>query len=395
MEKFTQDEKDFKSPQMNHNKIILFTCGDSNDISTWSNVPYLFTKTLEEKGFRLHRVDISPNKTLNRIFNTTSYLIFKRVLKRNACPEFHRTWLHRFITYRRIKKVTIQNPDIQFNLFLSFAFYNKYSKKPNVLWCDWSDRVVIERLGREPKFYETASLRHEDNVMKKADKIYTMFPKCKEHMEELYRREIIYINRNVVNTVFEGEFNIKENIRIRLLSKTILFIGNIRYIGAAKELIQAYNILKEKDKSLELHIIGMTDEQLEVMDKDIHCHGYLWKNVKEERDLYYSLLHNCKVFVNPAQQWGGYSSSIEAMYYGCPIIVAPYDDFVCEFGENIDFGEYTNGNDLDTTIANILYASDEEYSALCKNAYDRVNGYTWNNYVDAFLKSLKEEGILQ
>ena len=34
-------------------------------------------------------------------------------------------------------------------------------------------------------------------------------------------------------------------------------------------------------------------------------------------------------------------------------------------------------------------------NGLCKNAYDRVNDYTWNNYVDAFLKSLKDEGILQ
>lgn len=375
--------------------ILVFTCGDSNDISTWSNVPYLFTRTLEEKGFRLHRVDISPNKTLNHIFNTTSYLIFKRVLKRNACPEFHRTWLHRLITYRRIKKATIQNPDIQFNLFLSFAFYNKYSKKPNVLWCDWSDRVVIERLGREPKFYETVSLRHEDNVMKKADKVYTMFPKCKEHMEELYGREIIYINRNVINTVYDGLFCIEDNSYKRYNSKKILFIGNILYIGAAKELIQAYNILKEKDKSLELHIIGMTDEQLGVKDKDIHCHGYLRKNVKEEKDLYYSLLHNCRVFVNPAQQWGGYSSSIEAMYYGCPIIVAPYDDFVCEFGKENDFGRYTDGKNLHETIANIFNAEKNEYCKLCMNAHNRVSDYTWSNYVETFLGSLKEEGILQ
>lgn len=380
---------------MKERSILVFTCGDSNDISTWSNVPYLFTRTLKERGFRLHCIDISPNKTLNRIFNTTSYFIFKRILKRNACPEFHRTRLHRFIIYRRIKKATIQNTDIQFNLFLTFAFCNKYSKKPSVLWCDWTDRIVIERLGREPKFYETASLHHEDNVIKNADRVYTMFPKCKEHMEELYGREIIYINRNVVNTVFEEEFNIEENIRTRLLSKKILFIGNIRYIGAAKKLIKAYNVLREKDQSLELHIIGMTAEQLETKDKNIHCFGYLRKNIKKERELYYSLLHTCKVFVNPAQQWGGYSSSIEAMYYGCPIIVAPYDDFVCEFGEKINFGKYTNENSLDTTIANILYASKEEYSTLCTNAYNRVNGYTWNNYVDAFLKSLKKEGILQ
>ena len=265
-------------------EILLFTCGDSNDISTWSNVPYLFTKTLEEMGYKLNRVDISPIKIINKFFNTVSYTLFKRILKRKACPEFHRTRLHRFITYGRIKKATKQYPNALFNLFLSFAFYNKYSNRPNVLWCDWTDRIVIERLGREPRFYETASLRHEDNVMKNADKVYTMFPKCKEHMEELYGREIIYINRNVVNTVFEGEFNIEENIRTRLLSKKILFIGNIRYIGAVKKLIEAYNILREKDQSLELHIIGMTAEQLETKDKNTHCYGYLRKNVKKERE---------------------------------------------------------------------------------------------------------------
>ena len=62
-------------------EIIIFSCGDSNDISTWSNVPYLFTKTLEGKGYKLNRVDISPNKIINRVFNTTAYIIFKRILK--------------------------------------------------------------------------------------------------------------------------------------------------------------------------------------------------------------------------------------------------------------------------------------------------------------------------
>lgn len=377
-------------------EILVFSHGDSLDISTWSNVPFLFTRTLEEQGHIVHRVDISPYRPFEHIYNTLSFYLFKRLLKyKQPCPTFFNSWAYRFMTEQKIKKTTSKYPDIQFNLFLTYCFYNRYSSKPNILWHDWTNRINIERFGGKPKFWQIGLLRHEDKAMKAANKVYTMFPRCKEHMEELYRREIIYINRNVVNTVFEGEFNIKENIRIRLLSKKILFIGNIRYIGAAKELIQAYNMLKEKDKSLELHIIGMTDEQLGVMDKDIHCYGYLRKNVKEERDLYYSYLHNCRVFVNPAQQWGGYSSSIEAMYYGCPIIVAPYDDFVCEFGDDINFGGYTNGNNLDTTIANILYASDEEYSALCKNAHDRVNDYTWSNYVDAFLKSLKEEGILK
>ena len=375
-------------------KILFFTCGDSNDISTWSNVPYLFAKTLEEKGYKLHRVDISPNKILNRIFNTISYLIFKKFLKRKACPEFHRTWIHRFITYGRIKKATKKHNDISFNLFLSFAFYNKYSNKPNVLWCDWTDRIVIERLGREPRTYEKASLSHEDNVMRNADRVYTMFPVCKEHMEELYGREIIYLKRNVINTVYEGALDIEYNITQRYNSNKILFIGNHQYIGAAQSLIDAYRTLKETLPELELHIIGMTKDLLKVNDANIKCYGYLNKGIKEERNIYYSLLHNCKVFVNPAQQWGGYSSTVEAMFYGLPIIVAPYEDFVKEFGIEIGFGKYTDGNNLERNISSILNASKEEYSKMCCEAYNKVKDYTWNNYVDNFLKSLKEESII-
>ena len=231
--------------------------------------------------------------------------------------------------------------------------------------------------------------------MQKADKVYTMFPKCKEHMEELYGREIIYLNRNVINTVYDGSFDIEKNIETRYASNSILFIGNTRYIGAAKELVNAYNILKEKNQNIELHIIGMTKEQMSVDDKKIHCYGYLRKNIEEERILYYSLLHNCKVFVNPAQQWGGYSSTIEAMFYGCPIVVAPYDDFICEFGTDINFGRYTNKEEeLYKTIDSIINANKDIYKAMCFNAYNRVSDYTWSNYVDDFLESLKKENII-
>ena len=380
---------------MNKNKeIIVFSCGNSNDISTWSNVPYLFTKTLEEKGYKINRVDISPNKTLNRLFNTTSFYLFRKILKLNACPEFHRTFLHRIITYQKIKKATKQYPDALFNLFLSFAFYNKFSEKPSVLWCDWTDRVVIERLGREPKFYEKASLRHEDNVMKSADKVYTMFPDCKKHLEELYGREILYLNQNVINTVFDGEFNIEDNIKTRENSNKILFIGNHRYLGAAQKLVAAYKELKKENSTLELHLIGLTRNEIKCNDNGIFCYGYLRKNIESEKDTYYRLIQDCRVFVNPAEQWGGYSSSVEAMFYGSPIIVAPYKDFVTEFGEDIDFGYYTKGNDLTDNIRQCFQAPKDAYRNFCLNAHNHVKDYTWSNYVDKFLQSLKDENIL-
>ena len=80
------------------------------------------------------------------------------------------------------------------------------------------------------------------------------------------------------------------------------------------------------------------------------------------------------------------------MFYGCPIVVAPYDDFVCEFGTDINFGRYTNKEEeLYKTIDSIINANKDIYKAMCFNAYNRVYDYTWSNYVDNFLQSLQQK----
>lgn len=374
-------------------EIIVFTGGDSNDISTWSNVPFLFTKTLEKKGYIIHRIDTSPSKLINRMFNSLSFYLLRKILKLNACPEFHRTVFHRLIVYRRIKKATKLYKNILFNLFLEYDFYNKYSDKPNVLWSDWTDRIVIQRFGREPKWYELGSLKHEDNVVKSADLVFSLFPKVAKDMSIYYGREFVCLGKNVVNTVCDEKWSLMDIIENRKKSNKILFVGNTRYFGAAQELIKAYHSLKIKNDSLELHIVGMTKEQLNVKLNDIFCYGYLNKGVKEERDLYYSLLLSCKVFVNPAKVWGGYSSTVEAMYYGSPIVVAPYDDFVEEFGRDIKFGKYfEDGVSLEGIIESVLV--DNNYDSLCVEAHNLVKDYTWDSYVDSFLFFLKEKGVV-
>lgn len=373
---------------MKQKEIIVYTCGDSNNISTWSNVPFLFTRTLEKKGYIIHRVDISPSPKINRWFNRFSYFFCKRILKLKACPEFHRTWLHRFLTYRRIKKATLRFPNIDFNLFLSFAFLNPYSDKPNILWCDWTDEISIERMHRKVQWYEYRSICHERKVMKNADIVYSMFPICTKQMEKMYHRPIHYLSRNVVNTIYSGTFDLNSNITHRKQSNIILFIGNIRYWGAAKDLLTAFESLQKRQDNLEYHIIGMTEEQMgSETSRNVFCHGYLHKDIPAESNLYYNLLLNAKILVNPAKEWGGYSSSIEAMFYGCPIVVSPYKDFVEEFGNNINFGKYINNSEtLEQTISDII--DSPSYEDFCINAYNRVKDYTWDNYVSEFLTSL-------
>ncbi len=380
---------------MAHKIVTVYSCGDSTKLSTWSNVPYLFCQSLENKGIKINRVNIEPNKKLSKIFNYISFLIFRRIFQFRSCPEYHRTLLHRFIIQHKLRKAAIRYKDSDMNLFLSYAFINRYSNIPNILWCDWTDRVVIERQGRGICWYEKKSLAHEDKTIRDADVVYTMFPVCKEHMEQLYGREFRYLDRNVINTVYDKNYNIDTTIEQRYISNNILFIGNHRYQGAAEELISACDRLRKLYPGLNLHIIGMTSNELHLTSDVswIKCYGYLHKDKPKEKDLYYELLLNAKVFVNPAAQWGGYSSTVEAMYYGCPVIVSPYDDFAANFGKEINFGIYHKSGELTDEISTILNMPENEYKSISRNAANSVKDYTWDNYINLFLNDLKKSGI--
>lgn len=372
-------------------EIVVYTCGDSNDISTWSNVPYLFTRALEKRGYVLHRVDISPRKRINRIFNTVSFYLCRRMLGLRACPEFQRTWLHRFLTLRKIKSAAKQWDDtVDFHLFLSYAFYNCFSKRKSVLWCDWTDEIVIERLGRRPQWYERGWLKHERSVMRKADVVYSLFPVCAQTMTQMYGRPVLHLGRNVINCASNDPLDIDTIIEEKKQGNVMLFVGNHRYRGAAQELIALYPSLQSVISGLELHIVGMTAKELGVVGNGIYCHGYLHKNVDEERKLYYALMRRARLFVNPTPQWGGYSSTVEAMYYGCPVIVSPYDDFVSEFGNKIEFGRYVDASHpLHEMIQEIMKS--DHYDAMAIAAHRAVKDYSWDNYIDVFLKSLEDE----
>lgn len=373
-------------------RIAFFTGGDSHNASTWSNVPYLFAKSLEKKGYELARIDYSPNKFLERVFNTSMFYLFIHLLKKDTCPRYSRTRINRILTYRRIKKATKKIGKVDMNLFLTYELSNPYSDAPTVIWCDWSDEVCMLRRDNTIHRYERYAVRKEREAIKHADLMYTMFPVCKDQMKEMYGREIFYLNRNVINNLYEEELDIESLVNSHSQSNAILFIGNIRYKNAAVQLIRAFNRIRERNDNLKLNIIGMTSKDLGIeKDDHINAFGYLRKDNNEERKKYYELLINSRMIVNPAQKWAAYSSIIEAMYFGCPVVVTPFDDFVREFGENIDFGQYCNENNLIEIINSILNTSD--YEAMCRAAHNKVKDYTWDNYVESFISHLKENGI--
>ena len=142
---------------------------------------------------------------------------------------------------------------------------------------------------------------------------------------------------------------------------------------------------------LELHIIGLSNNDFKELPKDVFCHGFLRKENKKECTTYYNLLLDSKIFINPTPKWGGYSSTIESMFYYTPIIISPYKDFVEEFGTNIDFGLYNEQftiKSLKNNINSILSLDNIKYMNMCSSSHNKVKNYTWTNYVKWIIEEL-------
>lgn len=50
-------------------QFIVFSIGDSRRPSTWSNVPYFFTRELEHQGCQVARIDIGPPRSVQLLFD--------------------------------------------------------------------------------------------------------------------------------------------------------------------------------------------------------------------------------------------------------------------------------------------------------------------------------------
>lgn len=215
----------------------------------------------------------------------------------------------------------------------------------------------------------------------------SLFPACAGYMRQDYPdARVSYLGGNVINSLYPKSLDVNEILLVKKNSNKILFIGGKKYLDGARKLVEAFKIMRGNEK-LELHLIGLTKPMFENLPDNVYCHGYLRKDVDGERDIYYDLLISSRTVVNPTPLWGGYSSTVEAMYFYTPVIVSPYDDFVKEFGREINFGIYNEEYNPSVLARNIsALFQREDYEEMCVNAHERVKTYTWDNYVDKILR---------
>ncbi len=371
-------------------EITVFSIGDASQLKTWSNVPYFFTKSLEEKGFKINRVDIEESAFLNSIYKYTVFAALKLFYK-NSDHTFFRSGFNNFLTGQKIKK-EIKNRNSDAFIFLSYSFSSKkYSQKKVILFSDWGYLYFIDTfLKREALWFEKRALKREENNIESADAVISLFPKSYLFNLKHYKNKHQYYLGNVINSNYP--LKKEELISSKLKSNKLLFIGNKKYFNGAISLINAFKeVNSEKYKGLELHIIGLTEGETGVNYPNVFYYGYLDKGIEKENELYYKLISEAKAIINTNTDWGAFSAMTEAMFFYTPVITSPYEEFVETYGSEINFGYYVNNNnaaELTTKIEALSNLTETSLVEIMNNAHEKVKDFTWSNYSEKVLELL-------
>lgn len=375
-------------------EVTVFSPGDSRSLTCWSNVPYLFTKALENKGIKVNRVNIYSNKYIRKTIWKYILAPVVNCLYKEHAYAYEQTWFNRACIKMKIQKAISKYKGSDLNILISYDYLPVKSTAPNVLLCDWTfEYLFTQRQAKKPCKWELEEIERQKQIIENADFVISLFPDIVRYMRERYKNtNIFYLEQNVINNAYEHSVDKNRVISDKYHSQILLFIGREGYLEGARMLVKSFQDLKKQYPELELHIIGLTKANFTYLPEDVYCYGYLDKSRDKDRECYYSLLLKAKVLVNPTPLWAGYSSSVEAMFFYTPVIVSRYQSFVETFGEDISFGLYLKDNmsqTLSKLIISVLEQEESKYVELCNNAHDEVKSFTWDSFVDKFLEKVE------
>lgn len=374
--------------------INLFTSGDSENIETWSNVPYFVAKKLENKGIKINRINIAPSQYINVLYKLMwGYWINKLFklynVKRNH--SFQKSILNYLFTKLKILYYTKKYKSADLNFFMTYQFSSyRIDNRPYILFHDQTYEESIIESGSIICNNSKFSIKKEIENIKNANFVYT----TTVHSYNFIKKKI----DNVF--LFKGAMKLDEEIideqrilEVKKKSNIILFIAGSWDGRGGDILVKIHERLNEKsDYKFKLIIVG--DNNLNhdnVKSKNIYVYNYLSKNNKKELKIYKNLLYESKFFVMPMRRGPLPGVFLEANYYYTPVITTNIwnADQLIKDGIN---GYLIERLDVNLFIEKIneLMNNQEKYISLSKKSHDFVkNNFGWDLFVDHLIKKLE------
>lgn len=258
---------------------------------------------------------------------------------------------------------------------------NKLFGMPYVVWGQGSDVYLYQR-------YERAILRL---VLKKAGVVIALTEHMKSKIEEYYGIKSFVVPNGINLEKFEGLS--KTELRVKLCigqdEKIITFIGRLHPVKGVRYLIQAMNLIKDREPNAKLLLIGDGQDRVslseEVKKSNLESFVTFLRQIPSQNIPDYTIASD--VFVLPSLSEGFPLTVLEAMASGLPVVttkVRGLPEIVTE-GENGFLVEPGNPEQLAEKIS-LLLENKELRLKMSLNNREKAKQYSWENVVEKLEK---------
>jgi glycosyltransferase involved in cell wall biosynthesis len=374
-------------------KINFFCWGDSNDINTWSNVPYFFVRALISRKVDVRRINLFPEQGLIlrglNFFNDKRNGVAARFGLRSR-EMFRIPAFQRFVNFH-VAKTCRKFQDADLNLFLTFSSSSyRYSDVPVALYCDRTYEHHLEERSIRPTYADRCLFRMEKRNIQNARFVFSLNRACLEFIRDRYGVQSPLLLKAAINLSGDDFSDPNALIARKKATRNILFVGRAYYYyqRGVDILLAAFLRFNEKvSEPFTLHLVGITDDQLPKPQAHVICHGYLRKDDPAQYRKYIDLLASARLFVFP-MRFGPIAGVLrEALWMCTPVILTNVPNAAdrVQDGKNGILAAKAEPEEIARCMS-VLVANDGLWRRMAAYARESVRDETWEATADRFLQ---------
>jgi len=304
-----------------------------------------------DKGVAVYRIEQSKAKFGKFIFNS--------IRIRKKLSEIH-----------RVKPI-----DIVEGSELSFAFLPKKTSYKKIIRMHGGHHFFAVTLNKKPALWRSFQ---ERTSFKKADKLISVSEYVGETTSSLLN--LIKPYKTIYNFIDLEKFEPKTSVKV--IYKSIVFIGTICAKKGVKELVEAFPIIKNKIPNANLLLIGRDWKSKEIPSyiqflKENYIDSSFGNGIQFlgtiPQDEIPNVIANADICVYPSHMESFGLTVIEAMSMQKPIVfsnIPPFKEIITNNISGLECNPY-DSNDIAEKIIDILSDSDKSVS-FAKNARKEV-----------------------
>ncbi len=193
------------------------------------------------------------------------------------------------------------------------------------------------------------------------------------------RIDVIYLSYDDVNNYVDKDS--KSIVELGIDGDYILFVGTIEYKKNVERIIDAFNIVAEKNTDIQLVLAGeIKKDKYEQINKKIESSKYKERIIcldYVDNDIKRKLYSNAKLFMFPSLNEGFGLPILEAQACGCPVVTSCTTSCPEVAGEAAILVDPLNVEDIAKATERILN-SDELRNDLIQKGFENIKLYSWH-----------------